>query len=280
MYVLSSLGGSGSTYVLRQLRRHNHRWPSLSDYVQTLRDKYRCDLTPMLRTAGLYRHRYRICMRPDNFYSTDGKYDAEYEASNEGLVDQARYIEHWSRLRSAGIRVRANALSTASLAGLVESYVALLRRYESESGSEIVLLCNHWGEIGLLRELGIPTIYLVRDAFNSIISYSKEMRHEEEFTRFGLDDPNSTAWANAFLNGPLSFWVRHVENALADEHGQVLRYDRLADDWHRCAPGLPDITSSFRASRNDVSAKFSGNVIAFIESQTRSLWDAVERLAP
>lgn len=223
-------------------------------------------------------------MRPDAFW-TDRRYNPaclynpESQTFSEDLIRQREYLISTRFLRSAGLRFRRKSISVASLKSLVESYIEVLSDFEKASRLETVLVSCHWGEYGIFKELGISTIYLIRDPLNSLISHSKATRHRKDYLRRGLTDINSREWIDAYLKGPHHYWINHASSALNHPNAKIVRYHRLAEDWLHIE-GLPNIGDQFFCKKNNLDEILSGESINYIVDQTSRLCEQLELPIP
>jgi hypothetical protein len=286
MKVISAIGGSGSSFIIRALEKTQFGNGERAERVYEL--KRRLEKAPRLlapfhgvtRFAGLYKRRLLILMRPDAFW-TDWRYNAacqykpESDTFPQDLISQREYLMRTRFLRSAGIKLRRKSISVTSLRSLVESYLEALKEFEKANELETVLISCHWGEYGIFRELGERTIYLIRDPLNSLVSHSKEARHQKSYQRRELHDINSQAWIDAYLKGPEHYWINHAESALNHKNAAILRYQRFTDDWLRLE-GLPDITDQFFYRTNKLDEILSKESIDYITGETRRLCEQLD----
>ncbi len=154
---------------------------------------------------------------------------------------------------------------------LVKSYIEELERIEKKKKLKIIFISNTWGEHGILKELDLDTIYLARDPFNSLISYSKPIRHERNFLRRGLTNLNSKEWIDAYLEGPERFWIKHAQNMLEHKKGIIIRYNNFKNDWIKNVKNLPNISVLFNYKENNVKEILTQESIEYIRSKTKEL---------
>lgn len=267
--------------MLRALERTNY--PSVLGGLDLHRGKVRLERAPalikhydrLLRILGWYHANLKVLKRPDSFW-TDWAYhrtgihdpaDAQYQ---DHLRGQREYIVRTRHARSAGLRIGKGEISTDSLASLVRSYIEKMEMIESQSQFTVVLVAGHWGEYGIFKELGIATIYVVRDPFNSLISHSKDTRHAKDYLRRGLHSINTRDWIDCYLGGPHHYWINHAQSALEQENATIVRYSHFATDWKK-VEGLPDITSGFAYRENPVSEILAAESIHYIYEKTHHL---------
>ena len=281
MKIVSALGGGGSTFVLRALERHGYT--RLFGAWDPYPNKVRLERYPALinwyhlalRLLGSYRGDLRVLKRPDSFwtdwpYHPQGVYDPGSDTFQHDLLRHRDYIVRTRHARSAGLAIRSSDLSTESLASLVASYLNTVNRIESRSRFTAVLIAGHWGEYGIFKELGVQTTYVIRDPFNSLISHSKSVRHEKDYLRRGLQHINTREWIDCYLEGPHHYWINHARSALEQENAAIVRYNHFAEDWKE-ATDLPDISSRFVYSENDVRGILTPESIDYIHGKTRDL---------
>ncbi len=281
MKTICALGGGGSTFALRALERFNYRTgPFGFDPARIKRtlEKYPLTLKPFhvaMRGSGLYRPRYLVLKRPDSFwtdwqYHPAGTYEPDSDHFAEDLRGQRDYLVTTRRVRSAGLPICKDELDTSSHAMLAGSYIDQLVRLDNRSSCEVILIAGHWGEYGILAELDIPTIYIIRDPFNSLVSHSKSVRHGADYKRRGLTDVNSKEWIDAYLSGPHHYWIGFCEAALRHRDATIVRYHRFADDWAK-VNGLPNISAGFKYKENDVTATLNAESRSYIYECTRDV---------
>lgn len=276
MIIITTHGGGGSTFLLNQFNLLNY-WPRATQrVVEAIDRRLRLKGQLFLRLLRLYRHHYAVLIRPDTFFSDTkhnlrGLYDVDFIHSAEGLRQQKEYIVSSWRSRGGRIPVPPDALDDSSLLALARSYLEFLRAEEAKAGFEVVFISGFWGQWGIYKELGVPAVYLIRDPANAILSFSKPIRHEKEFRRLGLSDPGSLEWIDAYLEGPIHWWVQMARTALAHEQGRIIRYNQFAEDWRKWLPDLPDISGGFSYSENQPAAAFSPEILKHIAEKTGPL---------
>jgi hypothetical protein len=281
MKIISAIGGSGSTFVIRALEKSNYRL--VFGFYDPYPSKIRLEKKPPLINAynafigflGGYRPSVAVLRRPDAYwtdwqFNKTGEYNPRDENYLQALHGQKTYVLKTRHLRSAGFNLDPTDIREDSLPSLIQSYVERMRAIEREKGITIVLISGHWGEYGLLKQLGLKTIYLIRDPFNSIISHSKPTRHQKDYLRRGLKDINSKEWIDAFLSGPHHYWIRHAQAALSHPDAVIIRYDHFVDDWKQISD-LIDISQGFKYQQNEITRIFTKDSIAYIQSQTGEL---------
>ncbi len=285
MKIISALGGGGSSFVLRSLDSYNYT-PcfSFNTYQIKLRLEKHPELLkiyrPLLRLLGCYTPSLMILKRPDSFwtdwnYHKTGIYNPSALNFQEDLERQKTYLIQTQQIRSEGISITATDITTTTLTDLVASYLQQLQNFEAANrNSKIVLLSAHWGEYGIFKELGIETIYLIRDPFNSIISHSKEIRHQKDYKKRGLNNINTPEWLDTYLEGPHHYWINHAKTALEHHNAVIIRYNYFAEDWKKVA-GLPDISDEFVYKTNDVHKILTGASISYIYHKTKNICDAL-----
>jgi len=281
MKIVSALGGGGSSFVLRALEKYNYK--SLFGVLDTYTTKIRLEKHPaligpykrLLRTIGCHSPKLKVLKRPDSFWTDwsfhpSGVYDPNSGTFQNDLLGQRNYIISTRLTRSAGLEIAEADISTDSLKSLVKSYLDRLDAIERESDFTIVLIGGHWGEYGIFKELDVETIYLVRDPFNSLISHSKELRHEKDYLKRGLENINTAEWIDNYLTGPHHYWLNFARTALEHKNAVIVRYNRFAEDWKK-VEGLPDISSEFMYSENDVAEILTPDSIEYIHEKTKDL---------
>jgi len=281
MKILSALGGGGSSFVLRALEKYNYT--PLFGVLDTYTTKIRLEKRPaligpynrLLGMIGCYSGGLKVLKRPDTYWTDwafhpSGIYDPHSETFQDDLCEQRDYIIKTRLTRSAGLEISETDISTESLTALVKSYLDRLKAIERENDFTVVLIGGHWAEYGVLKDLGVETIYLVRDPFNSLISHSKGLRHEKDYLRRGLDNINTTDWIDAYLTGPHHYWINFAGAALEHDNAAIVRYNRFAEDWKK-AEGLPDIRGEFVYSENNVRKILTPESIEYIHEKTKDL---------
>lgn len=285
MKVISGLGGSGTTFILHSLERRTSR--TLFGMVDPDTLKRHLPLSPTLLRRLKYAltathlrvSDFRILRRPDRFWTDwNANPSGQYAPGNPDFAEQVSaqrdYILKTVRSRSAGLPIRRDDLSTASLTDLVASYVKTVETIERDIQKNVVLLCCHWGEFGILRDLGVETIYLIRDPFNSIVSHSKSIRHEKDYLKRGLETINTKEWVDNYLVGPHHHWVDHAKHALNHGNARIIRYQHFPADW-RSIDGLPDIAADFQYKENDIAELLEPAIIEYIYDRTREICEAL-----
>jgi hypothetical protein len=279
MQIIGALGGGGSSFVLRAIdrcnyrplpggldpypyKRHLERYPALMLAFRTL-----------LRGVGRYRPQYRVLKRPDSFwtdwaYHASGTYAPDAPTFAEDLRRFRDYLVRTRQTRSDNLPIRPGDLQCATHIELVRSYLARLTDLEERLAGQIVLMAGHWAEYGLLADLDVPTIYVVRDPFNALVSHSKDIRHGDDYRRRGLSELNSPDWIDAYLRGPHHDWVGFAEAALRHRSATIVRYHALDQEWPR-QTGLPDITPRFNNRENDIRSILTPESIDRVYGQTR-----------
>jgi hypothetical protein len=280
MKIISAIGGGGSTFVFRALDKANygHRILGRDPYwVKNNVIKHAPFLLNLvhffMRLSGAYTPRLKVLMRPDAFWTDwafhkTGVHDPNSRTYRHDLCEQKAYILRNRHKRSAGLAITASDLEDDTLLSLVRSYIDKMESIDRANDFTVVLVSGHWGEYGILRELRYETIYLLRDPYNSLISHSKPVRHQNDYLRRGLKHINTKEWIDAYLIGPHHYWVNHARTALSQENAIIIRYDRFADDW--CSvKGLPDISQEFVYQENDVKRGLTKESIEYIYEQTK-----------
>jgi len=281
MKIISGLGGSGTTFVLDALDHYGSKrlfgifdWYELTSRLNLSPRLFR-QLRSALLSSGMRVSDLCVLRRPDSFW-TDWAFNppSRYSPQDSGfaaqILAQRDYLLKTARGRSAGLLVRRGDLSTASLTELVSSYSARLQAIEKDLRGEIVLVCGHWAEYGILQELGVETIYLIRDPFNSIVSHSKPARHQKDYLRRGLTALSSQEWIDTYLVGPHHYWIRYAECALSHSNATIVRYYNFPADWQQ-VHGLPDISAGFDYRANKISEVLPPELIDYIYSRTREI---------
>jgi len=281
MKIVSALGGGGSSFVLRALEKYNYT--PLFGLLETYTTKIRLEKHPaligpynrLLQTIGCYSGKLKVLKRPDSFWTDwpfhpSGIYDPNSETFRDDLQGQRDYIVKTRLTRSAGLKISQSDISTEPLTALVKSYLDRLEAIERRNNFTVVLIAGHWAEYGIFKELGVETIYLIRDPFNSLISHSKGLRHEKDYLRRGLDNINATEWIDSYLTGPHHYWVDFARAALEHDNAIIVRYNRFAEDWKKIE-GLPDISGEFVYSENDVYKILTPESIAYIHEKTKDI---------
>jgi len=244
MKIISTLGGGGSSFVLRSLEYRNYK-PCLK--FNTYQIKLRMEKGPaslkayhlLVRLLGCYTPSLIVLKRPDSFwtdwkYHKTGVYNPASQNFQKDLTHQKDYLVQTKQVRSAGINISAADLVTTTLPDLVASYLQQLQNFEVRNKrSRVVLLSTHWGEYGIFKELNVETIYLIRDPFNSIISHSKEIRHQKDYQRRGLDNINTKEWLDTYLIGPHHYSLNHARTALEHQGAVIIRYNYFVEDWQK-----------------------------------------------
>jgi len=285
MKIICALGGGGSSFVLRALEGSSYK--RIFGKFDTYRMKTRLEKHPvliapyniLLETIGCYSPRLKVLKRPDSFW-TDWKYheSGTYEPDSETFPDDLRrqrdYLIETRHTRSAGLKISKSDISTDSMTALVKSYLEKLKMLEMESNSTIVLVAGHWAEYGILKDLNVEAIYLVRDPFNSLISHSKGIRHKKDYLRRGLDNINTKEWIDTYLTGPHHYWLNFAQSALEHDNAIIVRYNHFAEDWKKIE-GLVDIGPKFVYSENDVAQILTRKSIEYIFEKTK---DVCEKL--
>lgn len=286
MKIISTLGGGGSTFVLEALDRKNYSNALLGSDPYQMRNRL-MQRSPALRgpfdllvgLLGAYQPRLKVLMRPDAFWTDRGfhetaTYDPDGASYRQDLRAQKMYIVRTRHRRSAGIRISPHELRDDTLAALVQSYVDKMESVESLGPFIIILVAGHWGEYGVFKQLGLETIYLIRDPYNSLISHSKSTRHEKDYLRRGLKHINTKAWIDTYLSGPHHYWINHARTALSHENATIVRYNHFAEDWQKVR-GLPDITSEFSYHENKVTEILTAEAIDYVYQQTKDICKAL-----
>jgi hypothetical protein len=279
--IINGLGGSGSSYVLRSLEKHRYRNFLLFDtYRMGKRLKRKSSIFASvyhlcLRVIGFYSPKLKILMRPDSFWTDwnfheTGIFDPSSPTYKDDLLRQRDYIVATKHTRSAGLKISTSDLSVDSLTALVESYLKYLNAVEQKLGYKVILIASHWGEYGIFKELGVETIYLIRDPFNSLISHSKAVRHEKDYKRRGLANINTKEWIDNFLLGPHHYWLNHAWVALEHKSASIVRYSRFVEDWKKLQ-GVPDITPYFEYKENPVTKILTRKSIEYISEKTKTV---------
>ncbi|RKY11890.1 MAG: hypothetical protein DRP65_02860 [Planctomycetota bacterium] len=281
MKIVSALGGGGSSFVLRALDEYNYR--PLFGIFNTYTTKVRLEKHPaliepysrLLRALGCYSGKLKVLKRPDSFWTDwpfhpSGIYEPHSDTFKDDLLGQRGYIVKTRLTRSAGLEISESDISTDSLKALVKSYINRMEALEREDDFTVVLIGGHWAEYGIFKDLGVETIYLIRDPFNSLISHSKESRHGKDYLKRGLENTNTIEWIDAYLTGPHHYWINFARTSLEHDNAVIVRYNRFAEDWKKIE-GLPDISGEFVYSENDVAKILTPESIEYIHEKTKDL---------
>ncbi len=288
MKIIGTLGGGGSSFLLRKLEGSDYKTlPGILDpYTNKIRlEKYPHLIAPynlITKAVGLYKSKLKVLKRPDSFWTDwpfhpSGIYDPKSPTFADDLKAQKDYLIQTRLTRSAGLKIKGSDLSTDSLASLARSYLDQLERIEQENDFTIVLIAGHWGEYGILKELNVETIYLVRDPFNSLISHSKGIRHKKDCQKRGLDNINTKAWIDNYLTGPHHYWIDFASAAMEHDKAVVIRYNHFAEDWKKIE-GLVDISGEFKYSENDIKAILTAESIDYIYEKTKDICEKLDLL--
>jgi hypothetical protein len=281
MKIISALGGGGSTFVIQSLEKLNYRgtlfglnlhqtknrllnYPIIYDFFHTL-----------MLIVGIYKPKIKVLIRPDAFWTDfrvhkPGKYAPDHINIDKHIENQKKFLIDTRYRRSAGIKFKSKDLDSTNLSTLIISYIEKMQDIENHSRYQIVLLSCHWGEYGLFKDLNIPTVYLIRDPFNSLISHSKGVRHRDQYLKRGYLQINTKEWIDAYLRGPIHNWIGHAKAALTQPNAQIVQYDRFAKDW-KMLRELPDIGKSFRYHENDIHETLTKSSIEYILHETKEL---------
>lgn len=282
MKIISTLGGGGSTFVIEALERINYRPIFMGFDPYQMRNKImrrylalRNPFNFLMGLLGAYQPQLEVLVRPDAFWTDwafheTGIYDPKSSSYQQNLHSQKAYIIKTRHRRSAGIRISDSELRDDALSSLVQSYVDKMESVERTSNLTIVLVAGHWGEYGVFKELGLETIYLIRDPYNSLISHSKSIRHEKDYLRRGLKDINTKAWIDTYLSGPHHYWISHARTALSHDNAIIVRYNHFVEDWQK-VKGLPDISSEFTYRENRVAEVLTAESIDHIYERTSDI---------
>ncbi|RLC81223.1 MAG: hypothetical protein DRJ03_08265 [Chloroflexi bacterium] len=281
MKIVSALGGGGSTFVLGALDKRNYRstFFGLDAYqVKTKIANYNPSFLNLsnflMRLAGAYVPQLRVLIRPDVFWTQrankTGVYNPTSENYQQDLREHKAFIVKTRHSRSAGIRISESDLRDGTLPSLVQSYVEKMQSVERKGNITIVLLSCHWGEYGILKELGLETIYLIRDPYNSLVSHSKDVRHFKDYRIRGLGNINTKEWIDAYMVGPIHYWINHARTALSHDNAIIVRYNHFVEDWQQIK-GLPDISSDFTYRENRVTEILTAESIDYICEQTKDI---------
>jgi hypothetical protein len=281
MEIIGALGGGGSSFILRALDKYDYRslFGMFNTYTTKVRlEKYPSLIAPynlLLRLLGCYSNKVKVLKRPDVFWTDltwheQGTCKPNSETLDDDLIGQRDYIVKTRLTRSAGLEISERDISTESLPLLVKSYLDRMEVLEQEHGFKVVLVSCHWSEYGIFKELGVETIYLIRDPFNSLISHSKGLRHKKDYLRRGLENINTTEWIDTYLEGPIHYWFNFARTALEHDKAIIVRYNHFAEDWKK-VEGLPDISGEFVYSENDVAKILTRESIEYIYEKTREL---------
>ncbi len=285
MKIISTLGGGGSTFVFRSLEEQTYS-PLFNRY-NTYSTKTRLEKNPrlisiyktLLQLLNCHDPQLKILMRPDAFwtdwqFNKKGNYDPQNRSFRHKLCQQKEYIITTRAKRSAGLTISREKISTDSLASLVNSYIEQLQILESTHNFTIVLLAAHWGEYGIFKEIGVDTIYLIRDPYNSLISHSKSIRHKNDYLQRGLNHINTKEWIDTYLAGPHHYWINHAKSALNHKNATIVRYNQFPNDWQKVT-GLPDISNDFTYKENAVKEILTADSINYIYEKTGTLCKAI-----
>ena len=287
MKVISALGGGGSSFVIEALQRENYKHAFLGLDPYRLKNrimKYNTSsinlfnfLTNML---GVYHPQLKVMIRPDVFWSDlrfnkTGVHNPSNEHYRQDLREQKAFIVKTYLSRSAGIKISESDIKDYTLSLLVKSYLKKLEAVERKTKLTFVLLSCHWGAFGIFKDLGIETIYIIRDPFNSIISFSKSIRHKEVFLKRGFDNINTQEWIDSYLVGPVHYWINHAQIALSHYKAIIVRYNHFTEDWKN-VKGLPDISPGFIYKKNDVAKILTKESINFIYEKTKNICDELD----
>jgi hypothetical protein len=281
MIVINGIGGGGSSFVWQSLDKLHYR--KILGRFDLFKVKSWLHKRPnflpvfysLMRLIKQYPPDYIVLIRPDSFWTDwkfhpSGVYNPRSSSFYEDLLGQRNYIITTRHYRSAGLQVNQNNLHIETLPRLVKSYLKQLKDIEEKIGSKIILISGHWGEYGIYKEINQEAIYLIRDPYNSLISHSKGNRHKNDYVRRGLDHINTKEWIDNYLFGPHHYWVQHARTALEHPGAQIIRYHCFKEDWKKI-PYLPDISSDFIYSENDVKKILTKESIEYIYSNTRDL---------
>jgi len=286
MKIICGLGGGGSSFVLRKLEGSDYKsLPGIFDpyKIKVRLEKYPVFIAPynlIAKTLGLYKTGLKVLKRPDSFwtdwpYHPGGVYDPESPNFQDDLQGQKDYLIQTIPIRSAGLKIKGSELSTDSHSALIRSYLDQLEKIEQKSNFTIVLIASHWGEYGILKELDVETIYLIRDPFNGLISHSKGIRHQKDYKKRGLDNINTKAWIDNYLTGPHHYWINFARSAMEHDNSVIVRYNHFAEGWRK-AEGLPDISGKFRYSENDIKKILTDESIRYICEKTKDICEKLD----
>lgn len=281
MKIISALGGGGSTFIMKVLRMRNYRLKlfnlDLNDLKINLTKRFTILEKPLNLIMGgfeLFLPRLKVLQRPDSFWTEWALHKTGYNPNSENflqdLSNHKEFIINSFKKRSAGLKISRSDLRDDSIPSLVRSYINTIEKIERKKLYRIILLAGHWGEYGIFKDLGVETVYIIRDPYNSIISHSKPNRHEKDYLRRGLKHINTKEWIDSYLKGPHHYWINHAETALSHKKGIIVRYDYFTEDWKKIK-GLPDISSEFSYKENNVARILTKESINYIYEQTHEI---------
>ncbi len=283
MKIISALGGGGSTFIFRNLNRLYFKPSYLGFNFYKIEQKV-MKYSPFLlnhfkylmRLIKAYQPQYKVLKRPDAFWTDRNYHKTGYNPNgkdfSQNLRDHKNYILKLYIRRSAGIKIFPSYLKDDTLSSLVKSYIERIKHMEKKLKIQIVLLSSHWGEFGILKEIGVKTIYLIRDPYNSIISHSTFHRHQKDYLRRGLKDINTKECIDTYLKGPHHYWIYHAKTALTHKNAIIIRYNKFKEDWQKIKD-LPDISHGFKYSENNIKKIFTKESIQYIYEQTHEICD-------
>lgn len=281
MIIISAIGGCGSTFIIKTLKKKNYNLSLKVLDLNKLNDKISNHISIMHKPFRFLMNslekifpRPKILRRPDAFWTEWEVFKKEYNPDNpefhQDIQDQKEFILNNINKRSAGIKIHKSDLKEDSLLSLVKSYVKSMERIEKNRRYKIVLLSGHWGEYGIFKELRLKTIYIIRDPYNALISHSKSNRHEKDYLRRGLKHINNKEWIHCYLKGPHHYWINHAESALNHKNAIIVRYNKFKRDWQK-VNDLPDISKEFRYVENNISEILTKESIKYIYEQTHEI---------
>ncbi len=269
----------GNKPALNNLTRPNDFWPgSIYNPTENFRKEFRSLLNLTLKKLGkifkILTPNLVILTRPDS-YRSEFMYDPESESYKNEINKLKSFIFETIHTRSGGLKIDYKEIDTTSIESLVKTYIEEIIKIEKKKKVQVVLLSCSWGEHRVFKNLGIETVYLVRDPFNSLISYSKSIRHEDEFLRRGLKSINTKEWIDAYLDGPIHFWINHTRVMLEHEKSIIVRYNYFKDDW-KLINNVPNISKFFNYKENDVTKILNPESIEYIRYRTRELCEKLD----
>ncbi|MFX1504290.1 MAG: hypothetical protein ACFFDH_25240, partial [Promethearchaeota archaeon] len=256
-----------------QLTLQTNNYYTTYDYVRDLKNEvYNLVNIPfkfLLKFLKLYNPKLKILPRPDGYW-TEAMYDPNNKDHKKELYKLKLHILRTKNYRSGGLKINPSKIETDSMKSLVKSYIKELARIEKKKRLNLILLSSSWGERGFYKDLDFDTIYLIRDPFNSLISYSKSMRHEYNFLKRGLKNINTKTWIDAYLEGPERYWINHARTMLDHKKGVIIRYNNFKEDWKK-VKGLPDISPFFKYKENNIQEILTQESIEYIRFKTEKL---------
>lgn len=179
-------------------------------------------------TTRLFRDNGLTFPTPDNYHimfrkGEETEFHKEYFQKNMG-----KYMRRY--FAGKGRKLGKNE------AGVVKQIEVLEKDNIKRNSTTFNIKLSTWGGRGLLKNVSVPVIWILRDPVQTYITAM--YNHSEDFHHYcrKIGTPSSgmrEGTLNAWLFGPLQYWVGQFKYMLEDKDSYIIRLEKYVEDFSK-----------------------------------------------